>query len=101
MNFENSDLVPTIERPKEKKHYKIGAGVLYTKFALPCHLVGTNSGMFWPKGSFRRNSGVAVIEFTKVLQPGLSLNNFMEEIETRIERCSNLLMEEVAPTFRE
>ena len=82
-------------RPKEFKKYKIGAGVLYQKFELPCHLVGTNTGMFWPKGSFRRNPGVAVIEFTGVLQPGLPFDNFMAEIETRIEKCSNNLMEEI------
>ena len=47
------------------------------------------------KGSFRRNPGIAVIEFTGVLQPGLPLDNFMAEIETRIEKCSNNLMEEI------
>jgi len=80
--------------PDEKKQYKIGAGVLYDKFDLPCHLVATNSGIFWPKGSWRRNSGLAVIKFTNVLEPGLPLNQFMKEIEKNIERESKILMDE-------
>ncbi len=86
--------------PKEIKEYKIGAGVLYQKFKLPCHLVGTNTGMFWPKGSFKRNPGVAVIEFTEVLDPGLDLRDFMKSIERSIEKSSNCLMDEVEKNMR-
>ena len=80
--------------PDEKKQYKIGAGVLYDKLDLPCHLVATNSGIFWPKGSWRRNSGLAVIKFINVLEPGLTLNKFMKETEKNIERESKILMDE-------
>ena len=81
-------------QPKEIKKYKIGAGVLYERLRLPCHLVGTNSGKIWPKGSFKKSSGIAVIEFFSVLQAGISLNEFMVKMETDIEKCSNMLMEE-------
>ena len=81
--------------PKEIRKYKIGAGFLYAQLKLPCYLVGTNSGVFWPKGSFKRTPGVAVIEFTKLVQPGLSVGTFMSELEIGIETCSNLLIEEV------
>ena len=81
-------------QPKETRKYKIGAGVLYERFGLPCHLVGTNTGKFWPKGSFKKSPGVAVIEFFSVLQPGISLNEFMGKMEADIEKCSNILMEE-------
>jgi len=81
-------------QPKEIKKYKIGAGVLYERLRLPCHLVGTNSGKIWPKGSFKKSSGIAVIEFFSVLQAGIPLNEFMVKMETDIEKCSNMLMEE-------
>ena len=78
--------------PNQKKDYKIGAGVLYGKFNLPCYLVGTNTGLFWPKGSWIRKPGTAIIEFCEVVQPGMSINKFMEKIEYDIENCSNKLM---------
>ena len=80
--------------PNQTKEYKVGAGVLYGKFNLPCHLVGTNSGIFWPKGSWVRKSGTAVIDFFEVIEPGMSLNNFMKRIEKNIEDRSNLLMKD-------
>ena len=81
--------------PKETRKYKIGAGFLYEKLKLPCHLVGTNTGIFWPRGSLKRTPGVAVIEFSKLLQPGLPVGTFMSEMEKNIENSSNLLIEEV------
>ena len=78
--------------PNQKKEYKVGAGVLYGKFNLPCYLVSTNSGIFWPKGSWIRRPGTAVIEFFEVIQPGMPLNDFMEKIEKDIEKFSNDLM---------
>jgi len=68
--------------------------VLYGKFNLPCHLVGTNSGIFWPKGSWVRKSGTAVIDFFEIIEPGMPLNNFMKKIEKNIEDRSNLLMKD-------
>ena len=80
--------------PNQKKDYKIGAGVLYEKFNLPCYLVGTNSGIFWPKGSWIRKPGTAIIDFFEVIQPGMPLNDFMKKIEKNIEKRSNYLMKD-------
>ena len=80
--------------PNQIKGYKVGAGVLYEKFNLPCHLVGTNTGIFWPKGSWERRSGTAVIDFFEVIEPGMPLNNFMKKIEKNIEDRSYLLMKD-------
>ena len=82
-------------QPKEIKKYKIGAGFLYEQLKLPCYLVGTNTGMFWPRGSLIRTPGVAVIEFYNSLRPGLPVGAFMSEMEKNIETSSNLLIEEV------
>ena len=58
-------------------------------------MVGTNTGIFWPRGSLKRTPGVAVIEFSKLLQPGLPVGTFMSEMEKNIETSSKLLIEEV------
>ena len=80
--------------PNQNKEYKIGAGVLYGKFNLPCYLVSTNSGIFWPKGSWIRKSGTAVIDFFEIIEPGMQLKNFMKKIEKDIEHQSNELMKD-------
>ena len=82
--------------PDQKKEYKVGAGVLYGKFNLSCHLVGTNTGIFWPKGSWIRRPGTAVIHFFEIIEPGMPLNTFMEKIENDIENCSTNLIKENA-----
>ena len=80
--------------PGERKKFKIGAGVLYQKFGLQCHLVSTNSGVFWPKGSFIRRPGLAIVEFNTIIPTGLDLNKFMKKIETDIESASDKLIKE-------
>ena len=80
--------------PNQSKDYKIGAGVLYNKFNLPCHLVATNTGIFWPKGSWIRKPGTAIIDFFEVIQPGMPINDFMQKIEKDIENRSNYLMKD-------
>ena len=80
--------------PGHNRPYKIGAGILYQKYNRPCHLAATNTGTFWARRSPFRYPGTAIMEFIGVLPSGIELNNFMSEIELRIEKASNLLMEE-------
>lgn len=80
--------------PGETKPYKIGAAVLYQEMGQPCVPVATNVGVLWPKRSFYRKPGKAVVEFLEPLAPGLERGRFMKEIEARIEGESNRLMRE-------
>ena len=84
--------------PGHKKPYKIGAGVLYQKYNRPCHLVATNTGVFWGRRSPFRYPGTAIIEFIGVIPAGLEINDFMRDMEIRIERSSDLLMQEAKKT---
>ena len=78
--------------PGAKAPYKIGVGIIYRDQNLPCVLAATNTGTFWGRRSFFRYPGTAVLEFFEELKPGLPLNEFMMQVETKIERVSNELM---------
>jgi len=79
-------------KPGEDKPYKIGAGVLCTKLKMECYLVATNAGVFWGRKSFFRYPGKAVISFLGKVKEKENIDEFMKEIETRIEDESNKLL---------
>ena len=80
--------------PGARARYKVGAGVLYQRFGLPCTLVATNAGLFWGRRQVRKKPGLAVVEFLETLPPGMELDEFMALIEQRIEAASDRLHEE-------
>lgn len=81
--------------PGEKRPYKVGAGLLYEQLGQTCHLMATNCGAFWPKHGLMRKRGTAVVEFlAPPVEPGLSVSDFMREVESRIETASTRLLAE-------
>ncbi|RYI03168.1 MAG: 1-acyl-sn-glycerol-3-phosphate acyltransferase, partial [Acetobacteraceae bacterium] len=80
--------------PGASKPYKVGTGLLYEQLGQPCHPVGTNVGLFWPKHGILRKPGLAVVEFLPPIAPGLPIPEFMAQLETRIEASSNSLLSE-------
>ncbi len=76
------------------KHYKVGTGVLYEALDQPCVPVATNIGYFWPKRGVTRKPGVAVVEFMEPIQPGLTVSDFMQRLESDVEDASKRLVEE-------
>ncbi|WP_120503554.1 lysophospholipid acyltransferase family protein [Sulfitobacter mediterraneus] len=74
--------------------YKVGTSVLYGQLGQPCVPVATNAGYFWPRRGLYRRPGVAVVEFLTPIEPGLTKEAFMAELEARVERASeDLLLE--------
>ncbi len=82
--------------PYAKLPYKFGAGLIYKSLNLKCYLVATNTGSFWARRSLFRYPGTAVIEFVEVLEPGLDVHKFMDQIEKKIEIASINLMDEAS-----
>ena len=53
-----------------------------------------NSGLFWPRRSFRRRPGTIRAQIMPVIAPGLSRSDFLERLREMIEtRSSELLAE--------
>lgn len=82
-------VAPGVARP-----YKIGTGVLYDQLGQPCVPAATNVGVFWPRTGIYRKPGLAVVEFLDPMPAGLPIEDFMAELEQRVESASDRLMAE-------
>ena len=80
--------------PGKKMPYKVGTAVLYEQLGQPCVPVATNVGVLWPKRGMLRKPGTAVVEFLPVMEPGMSKESFMTELEEAVETRSDALMAE-------
>ncbi|MBW6505169.1 MAG: 1-acyl-sn-glycerol-3-phosphate acyltransferase [Rhodobacteraceae bacterium] len=81
-----------------QKPYKIGTGVLYQELGQGCVPVAVNVGVFWPRRSWMRKPGLAVVEFLPMIPPGLEIGDFMTRMEAEVEGASNRLMAEAGFT---
>lgn len=80
--------------PGDVRPYKVGTAVLYEKMELPCVPVAVNTGLYWPKRGVLRRPGTAIVEFLEPIEPGLPKEEFLAELETRIETASDRLLAE-------
>lgn len=74
--------------------YKMGVAHIYAANNAPCVPAALNTGVFWPRRSFRKHSGVVVIEFLAPIPPGLEKTSFLHLLQTRIEDASHKLAAE-------
>lgn len=83
--------------PGVEKPWKIGAWRLYNTFEhLPCIPVALNTGLFWGKKDLLRPPGTMVLEFLDPIEHGLSAEEFLNTVETRIETACEALYAESA-----
>ena len=74
--------------------YKYGVTHLYTTLTTRVVPVALNTGLFWPRRSFLRYPGVAIIEFLPVIEPGLSREEFSQRLEDAVEDGVRALVDE-------
>lgn len=81
---------------KQKIKYRPGVAALYGVLSVPVLPVALNTGLFWPKSilSIRKNPGKAVIEILPPIYPGLSKDEFLENLKKTIEEKSSKLVAE-------
>ena len=65
---------------------------MYEKCDVPVIPAALNSGMFWRKRSFMKNSGTIVIEFLPAMPKGLGSREFIKELQDRIETACQTLI---------
>lgn len=75
----------TRRAPGAEPKYKFGVAFLYTELGVPCVPVALNSGLFWPRRSFRRYPGVVRVEFLPPIEPGLDRQVFYDRLQEAIE----------------
>jgi 1-acyl-sn-glycerol-3-phosphate acyltransferase len=75
----------TRRAPGAEPKYKFGVSYLYSELAIPCVPVALNSGLFWPRRSFRRYPGVVRVAFLEPIPPGLDRQTFFDRVQSAIE----------------
>jgi 1-acyl-sn-glycerol-3-phosphate acyltransferase len=78
--------------PGAPAHYKPGVGQIYLECGVTCLPVALNSGLFWPRRTFRRYPGTLVVEFLDPLPPGLPREEFVTRMRTVIEEATDRLV---------
>ncbi len=81
-----------------RERYKNGVGRIYVATEQEVVPVAASLGVVWPQRRWRKNPGtIGVIEFLEPIPPGLPFEEFMFEMESRIETRTWELIEETAP----
>lgn len=80
--------------PGAAPDYKPGVAMMYKECGAPCLPVALNSGLFWPRRTFRRLPGTIVVEICDPIPPGLGRKEFMARLESEIETASAALLRE-------
>ena len=81
----------TRKAPREKPNYKPGVALLYNHLNVPVIPFATNTAYFWKKSSFLRFPGKVIFEFMEPMPTGMDKNEFMIELQNRIEtKCKEL-----------
>lgn len=86
----------TRRAPGAPPAHQPGVALLYRALGLPCIPVALNSGLFWPRRSFRKYPGTIVVEFLPPIPPGLDSRTFLARLEAAIEGGSDRLLAEAA-----
>lgn len=84
----------TRTKPGAKPQYKMGVAHIYAATGTRCVPVALNTGVFWPRRSFKKYPGVAVIEFLPVIEPGMGRREFLQALQSRVEHASDALNSE-------
>ena len=75
----------TRRAPGAEPRYKYGIVHLYAETGAACLPIALNSGLFWPRRSFRRYPGTIVAEILAPIAPGLAKPVFAQTLQAAIE----------------
>ncbi len=84
----------TRRAPGAEPRYKYGVVHLYAETGAACLPVALNSGLFWPRRSFRRYPGTILVEILDPVAPGLDKQAFSERLQQSIESATARLLAE-------
>jgi len=71
--------------------FKKGVGRIYEALNISCVPIALNSGKVWPKHGMIKHPGKITVSFLKPIKPGLSRDEFIKNLETKIyEEIKNI-----------
>lgn len=83
----------TRKKPGAPPDYKPGVAALYRDLELPCTPMATNSGVHLNAQAVLLRRGIIVFEILPPIPAGLKRDEFMKELELRIETSSNEMID--------
>lgn len=83
----------TRKKPGAPPDYKPGVAALYRDLDLPCTPMATNSGVHLNAQAVLLRRGIIVFEILPPIPAGLKRDEFMKELELRIETSSNEMID--------
>jgi 1-acyl-sn-glycerol-3-phosphate acyltransferase len=84
----------TRRAPGAEPRYKFGVAHLYGEIGVPCVPLALNSGLFWPRRSFRRYPGTVRVEILDPIEAGLDKQEFFARLQRELEAASTRLVAE-------
>ena len=82
----------TRKKPGDKPDYKTGFIGIYNETESEILPVAVNSGRYWPKHIFIKNSGKIIIKILKPIPPKLKKDEVLKKIESVIEEETNKII---------
>jgi 1-acyl-sn-glycerol-3-phosphate acyltransferase len=80
--------------PGAEPRYKRGIAAMYRDLGIPVIPVALNSGLYWRRREFTRRPGKVIVEFLPAIEPGLSDDEFMKQLQGAIEPTTDRLIKE-------
>ena len=74
--------------PGTHRSYLPGVAALYRHLEVPVVPVALNSGLFWGRRAFVKRPGTILLQFLSAIPAGLARDDFMAELERRIETAT-------------
>jgi 1-acyl-sn-glycerol-3-phosphate acyltransferase len=84
----------TRRAPGAEPSYKYGVVHLYAETGVACLPIALNSGLYWPRRSFRRLPGTVIVEVLDPIAPGLDKQEFSDRLRQTIETATGRLVAE-------
>jgi 1-acyl-sn-glycerol-3-phosphate acyltransferase len=82
----------TRRAPDAEPAYKYGVAYLYGELGVPCVPVALNSGLFWPRRSWRMQPGRIRVEILDPIPPGLHPDAFFQRLQNELEPATTRLI---------
>ncbi len=81
----------SFDKSSQDYPYQPGIAAMYLACNVKVVPTALNSGLFWPKNGRINKNGTIKIEFLDPINIGLAKNDFLNELENKIEQASNKL----------
>ncbi|MBT5540084.1 MAG: 1-acyl-sn-glycerol-3-phosphate acyltransferase, partial [Alphaproteobacteria bacterium] len=83
----------TRSEPGKTGRYRPGIDIIYSDLQIPVTPVALNTGLIWPKNSFRKYPGTVTFHVLPPILPGMDQKTFLPYLKETIESASQDLLD--------